>query len=75
MEFILTLTISESEARALNALTVYGFDDFVRVFYEHLGKTYLEPHQAGLKLLFDTVRTELPKQLKRIDQTRITFNE
>lgn len=67
-------TVSEEEARALNALTVYGFKQFTEVFYEKLGVTYMKPHHKGLESLFNTIKKEIPKHLVRMDNTRKTFN-
>lgn len=75
MGFEVYLQVSEVEARALDALVGYGYDDFLKVFYQHLGKHYMQPHEAGLKSLFETVRAEIPKHLSRIDKTREAFKE
>lgn len=60
------LILSEEEAKALNAICVYGPDAFLKVFYEHLGKTYLANHEDGLISLFESVQSELSVM---IDQT------
>ena len=53
------LELNEQELRALDALRGYGIDAFLKVFYQHLGRHYLEPHEAGLRSLFDgTARAE-----------------
>lgn len=53
----ITLHLSEAEAGALDALAGYGTDQFLEVFYAKLGKSYLEPYEAGLRSLFDSVRS------------------
>ena len=73
MAFEVNLKLTESEARALDALVGYGFKSFLEVFYKNLGKHYMEPHEKGLQNLFDTVRDNMPKHLSRIDKTRKTF--
>lgn len=73
MEFTVVLRMTEQEARALNAITVYGIKSFLEVFYKSLGKSYLEKHEEGCKKLFATVSKELPKHFNRIDATRKTF--
>jgi hypothetical protein len=50
-----TICLSESEAAALDALAGYGADAFLAVFYEKLGKAYMQPHEAGLRSLFSSV--------------------
>ena len=53
----ITLQLSEDEAAALDALVGYGVEPFLKVFYEHMGRAYLEPHEQGLRTLFESVRT------------------
>lgn len=52
-----TIVLSESEAAALDAIVGYGDDAFLEVFYNHMGKSYLKPHEEGLRSLFRSVRT------------------
>lgn len=70
----LTFTISEAEARALNGLTGYDFDSFVRTFYEKLGTHYLRPHEDGLRQFFESIRENIPPILARADAARKAFN-
>jgi hypothetical protein len=65
---------SESELRALDALVGYGADSFLKVFYEKLGKAYMTPHEAGLRILFESIRSTVPQILKRADNARDAFN-
>lgn len=51
-----TLELNEPEAAALDALVGYGADEFLKVFYEKLGQSYLRPFEGGLRSLFDSVR-------------------
>lgn len=69
----LTFTVSESEARALDALTCYGADKFLEAFYTHLGTVYMEYHESGLRTLFASIRESVPHYLKRTDEARKTF--
>lgn len=68
------LVLSEDEARALEAICGYGPDQFVKWFYKNLGKFYLQPHETAMRSLFDTVRSELPKQLRKADEVKKTLN-
>lgn len=52
----ITLHLTETEARALDALAGYGIKPFLEVFYKHMGRAYLEPHEAGLVSVFETIR-------------------
>jgi len=71
-----TLVLSEPEAKALDALVGYGPEPFLKAFYEHMGKAYLQPHERGLKSLFESVRTgegSVSNFLKRIHTAREVF--
>lgn len=70
LDFKLTLELNEVEARALEAIVGYGDKNFLKVFYEHMGKHYLEPHESGLKSLFETIKSELRPHLHKFDKVR-----
>lgn len=70
MDFGVILKLSEKEARALQAITLYGAKEFLETFYKHLGKAYLEPHEDGVKVLFETIKSELPRHLDKFDRIR-----
>lgn len=74
IEVNIVLKLTESEARALNVLPIYGDDSFLRVFYEYLGENSLKKHEKGLISLFKIIRDELPKHLKKADDARNVFN-
>lgn len=67
------LVLSEGEAAALAALTAYGADTFLKVFYQHLGRSYLEPHEAGLRSLFAAAGSTIPPILERVADARRVF--
>lgn len=75
VEIHVTLSLNEEEARALEAIVCYGADSFLKCFYEHLGKHYLQPHEKGLRTLFDGVSETLAPILSRADKARKCFNE
>jgi hypothetical protein len=64
--FVLELT--EDEVGALDALAGYGADAFLKHFYEKLGKSYMEPHEKGLRSLFQGIRdtSGLARFLRRL---------
>lgn len=77
VEFKVFLELNEVEARALDALVGYGYDDFekffeefVEQFYSKLGKHYMVPYKEGLRSLFESVRDNLCPQLRQIDHAR-----
>lgn len=73
IETTIALVISEEEARALVALTGYSDADFLKVFYDKLGKNYLAPHEQGLLIFFESVRRLIPPILQRTDDARKLF--
>ena len=56
-----TVEMTKHELCALEALAGYGTDTFLKIFYKHLGKAYLEPHEQGLRSLFESVRQDFPR--------------
>ncbi len=70
-----TITIDESEARALDALAGYGTDEFIKTFYEKMGKSYLQPHEKGLQRLFASIRKQICPALGEIDEVRKTIKQ
>jgi DNA-directed RNA polymerase alpha subunit len=70
LEVNIILKLTETEARALKAITVYGAKPFLEVFYEKLGKSYLQPYEKGVISLFETIDQELPQHLKKADDAR-----
>lgn len=56
VEATAVLELNEDEIAALDALIGYGVEPFLKVFYEKLGRSYLEPHAAGLRSFFEGVR-------------------
>lgn len=73
LDLRLVFTVDESEARALEALAGYGDNAFIKVFYEHLGSTYMSKHEDGLRSFLISIREILPIILARQDQARKTF--
>jgi len=75
IELEITLKISESEARALEAMIGYGADSFMKVFYNHMGKHYLGPHEHGMREFFKTINSNIHAPLAKIDRAREAFNK
>lgn len=65
-----TIVLSEVEARALEALAGYGDDKFLEMFYKHLGTSYLQKHEAGLRSLFNSARGDVARILGAADNRR-----
>jgi len=68
------LVLTEQEARALKEIVAYGTKSFLEVFYKNLGKCSLQEHEEGVKSLFETIRTELPHHLTKMDDARGVWN-
>lgn len=64
-----TLELTETEARALEALGGYGEDAFIEHFYEHLGKTYMADHVTALRSFLSGTK-KLKALLDRTDEAR-----
>jgi hypothetical protein len=73
MDANFTISLTEAEARALVSITSYGSDQFIKMFYENLGKHYLEPHEAGLVSLFTAIKKDLPSSIARVDDAKRAF--
>lgn len=75
VEFTITFTLTKSEAQALDAIVGYGTDPFLKVFYEHMGKAYLEPHEKAMRNLFERVKNDLPREVGKIETATKAINE
>lgn len=73
VEVSATMEFSEVELRALDALVGYGFDGFIKVFYEKMGKHYMQPHEAGMRSVFKSISSSVPDILSRADDARSVF--
>ena len=75
MDVKIHLTLTLEEAKALSNITVYGHKPFTDWFYRNLGKTYLKPHENGLISLFNTIKSDLEKQLHNVDEIYNAINK
>lgn len=66
----IVLKLTEEETRAIDALAGYGIDSFLETFYHKMGRSYLEPYEQGLRSLFITIRTELPKHISKCEKVK-----
>lgn len=65
-----TIKLNESELAALEALACYGANAFLRVFYEKLGRSYMEPHEKALRSIFTEIHRIAPAALQRAEEAR-----
>lgn len=73
IELNVTLSLTESEVHALDALFGFDADEFLKVFYAGLGRSYLEPHEAGFRLLHKTIRGLTGPAMGRVARAREMF--
>jgi len=70
-----SIVFDEAELRALDALTGYGADSFLKMFYKHLGEAYMKPHETGLRSLFTTLNGPVHTALQNVDALRKIISE
>lgn len=70
VELKVTLELTEQEARALDGIFGYDVEAFLKVFYQRMGKAYVQPHEAGVRSLHATMRSILGKPLQMISDAR-----
>ena len=70
ISFEVKITLTEAEARALNALVGYGDNAFIGFFYRYLGEYYLQPYEHGLRSLFRSIRNDISPRLDSVDRAR-----
>lgn len=73
LKMSITIEISEEEARAINEMTCYGTDQFIKAFYENLGKSYMEKHERGLRSFLDSARAQIGGIVSQITEARKIF--
>ncbi len=68
-------SINEQEALALEALSGYGADAFVKAFYEQLGSAYMLKHEAGLREFLTTIREVITPALAGVKSARESLKQ
>lgn len=66
----IVLELNEAEARALDGIFGYDVEAFLRVFYEKMGKAYVQPHEAGVRSLHESIRKVLAGPLAEVDKAK-----
>jgi hypothetical protein len=70
-----TLTLTEQELGALDALAGYGVEGFLTAFYTTMGRSYLQPYEKGLRSLFETITATCPVALSDVRKARQALYE
>ena len=65
-----TLTLTEGQLRALDAMAGYGADAFLRAFYVKLGKSYMKPFERDLRDLFTAINNQVHPALAGVKEAR-----
>lgn len=71
----IALELDETEARALKEILSYDVESFLKVFYEKVGREYLQRHEKGVRSLFNTARQPLTTFLDKTDRARKVFED
>lgn len=74
LETKIVLELNEDEARALDGIFGYNVDTFLEVFYERMGRAYVEPHEAGVRSLHQSIRKILNGPLAIVADARRRLN-
>lgn len=56
LEQKVVIVLSYTEVKALEDLFGYGYENFVKFFFKHMGRAYLEKHITGLYSLYQKVQ-------------------
>jgi len=67
VDLSINLTLSVEEAKALNEITGYGIEPFLKGYKEKLGSHYIDKHEKGMRSLFGTIKTSLPKEINKAE--------
>lgn len=73
IELTLSVTLTEAEVRAFDALMGYGTDQFLEFFYKDMGTHYMKPNEAGLRSLFATMKPQCHNAIARVTAARKAF--
>lgn len=70
INFTVDMKLTENEARALGAIACYGTGAFLKLFYEKMGTSYLQPREKDVRELFAKINGELCSAISEIDKTK-----
>ena len=70
VEFTTTITLTEMEIHALEALVGYGADAFLELFKKTCGVSYIRGAEDGIKTLFHTIARDVAPVHKEIQEAK-----
>ena len=71
----IVLELTEDEAAALDGMFGYNVEAFLKVFYERMGRAYVQPHEAGVRSLHQTIRGVVSGPLAEIKKARAAVHQ
>ncbi len=74
LDIKIKVELTVEEARALKAIVGCGSDNFIAVYNEKLGRSYIQPYEHGVKSLFATLKESLGFKLYDADQITKAVN-
>ena len=72
--YTVNLELTETEARALEAMVGYGTQSFLDTFYK-MGTYYMKPYESGIFTLFESVKNQIRPSLYKVDCAKKAINE
>lgn len=69
------LELDEQEVRALDGIFGYNVEAFLKVFYEKMGKNYVQPYEAGVRSLHKTIRESMAGPISRMADARKALSD
>lgn len=69
------LELDEKEVRALDGIFGYNVDAFLKVFYERMGRAYVERYEDGVRSLHKTIRQVLSGPIAEVDKAKTALRE
>lgn len=70
LTFSAQITLTEDELRALNGIFGYDVEVFLKVFYEKMGRAYVQPFEKGVRSLHKTIREQTAPQIQTVNDCR-----
>lgn len=70
IDFRATLEVNEAEIMALDGILGYSVNAFLEVFYEKMGRTYVQPYESGVRSLHENLRKQLAPLVATIKEAR-----
>ena len=70
LHYEITLSLTEQDCFALDAISGYDIDAFITNFYQGLGTAYLKPQEDNLRSLMKNLREIMPGVVSKINNDK-----